>query len=151
MMVPWSGRWVRVSISEQRQNNPHNPLNFQLENPKKNALFFFCKTVKTLDPAPERWRGTGGALEGSPKEDRMNVLSKFHKYIFVQIAWGGRRVKGDWRWLGWVGGNREGGQREESPLPWGVRGGQRTVMGNLLHSLSSAVTLKSSLSSKMTF
>ena len=49
-------------------------------------------------------------------------LSKFHKYIFVQIAWGGRRVKGDWRWLGWVGGNREGGQREESPPALGGSG-----------------------------
>ena len=85
--------------------------------------------MKTLDPAPERWRGTGGALEGSPKEDRMKFcsnfkisLSKFHKYIFVQIAWGGRRVKGDWRWLGWVGGNREGGQREESPPALGGSG-----------------------------
>ena len=157
MMVPWSGRWVRVSISEQRQNNPHNPLNFQLDN-LENASIFSAKLWKLWilhqkggGGLAVPWRVPLRRTEWMFCSNFKISLSRFHKYIFVQIAWGGRRVKGDWRWLGWVGGNREGGQREESPLPWGVRGGQRTVMGNLLHSLSSAVTLKSSLSSKMTF
>ena len=87
--------------------------------------------MKTLDPAPERWRGTGGALEGSPKEDRMNALFKFQN-IFVQIpqiyicpdCLGREKGEGGLA-VAWVGWGESGG-RTERRVPPALGGSGRT-------------------------
>ena len=118
MMVPWSGRWVRVSISEQRQNNPHNPLNFQLDNQPENALIFSAKLWKLWILHQKGGGGLAVPWRVLLRRTEWNFkisLSKFHKYIYLSRLLGaGEGWRGTGGGLGGLGGiGRE--DREKSP------------------------------------